>query len=267
MAPSQENRGSLVPKSSMAPKPGMVEVDAIADGRIFVSIAAYADPELPNTMLSLLSAAERPELIHFGIVWQGPGSGFAAEDLSELAKFWTAEVNERFVTDMQLPHGSVPLWEMLDGRVRSIRMAAEDARGPCWARYLAQLLWEKEELQLQLDSHMRFVPGWDTKARDELKFCSQSSEKPILCSYGAGYSLGTPYWETPKGSSQTSVNCANTFDSDGILLIKARELKAPLDEPRKHYFWGAQFSFSSADVLCEVPYDPQLQMLFSGKKF
>lgn len=266
MAPSQEKRGSLVPKSSMAPKPGMVEVDAIADGRIFVSIAAYDDPELPNTMLSLLSAAERPELIHFGIVWQGPGSGFAAEDLSELAKFWTAEVNERFVTDMQLPHGSVPLWEMLDGRVRSIRMAAEDARGPCWARYLAQLLWEKEELQLQLDSHMRFVPGWDTKARDELKFCSQTSEKPILCSYGAGYSLGTPYWETPKGSSQTSVNCANTFDSDGILLIKARELKAPLDEPRKHYFWGAQFSFSSADVLCEVPYDPQLQMLFFGEE-
>ena len=24
-----------------------------------------------------------------------------------------------------------------------------------------RLLWEKEELQLQLDSHMRFVPGWD----------------------------------------------------------------------------------------------------------
>eukprot|EP00435_Cladocopium_sp_Y103_P034315 s3216_g8.t2 len=534
VAPTQEHpgRGSLVPKSSMVqPMPSTVEVDAIADGRIFVSIAAYADPELPSTMMSLLNAAERPELIHFGIVWQGPGSGFAAEDLSQLAKLWNADdVNERFVTDMQLPHGSrvpwkfltvrgcrrftgsvsakkwqcdgwqekihgrslvyfgerheqaaildaqvsmleywsqtvrtpalvlemftqdqqfildrwnsevpdvlqqlyldsggdfelshyIPLldaataagvrlvagfptreaarriiqdpaseevsqmallhhqlgpaiedhfrlfaaliageapmeegplpqrgrrifpaqcwkdlecakvvasllpshssmvvtgcghtdfalgipcrvralaavpvadevivtcreqgevvtWtfrthsladllDMLDGRVRSIRMPAEDARGPCWARYLAQLLWEKEELQLQLDSHMRFVPGWDTKARAELKFCSQNSEKPILCSYGAGYSLGTPYWETPKGSSQTSVNCANTFDSDGILLIKARELKAPLDEPRKHYFWGAQFSFSSADVLCEVPYDPQLQMLFFGEE-
>ena len=32
-----------------------------------MSIAAYADPELPLTMMSLLSAAERPELIHFGI--------------------------------------------------------------------------------------------------------------------------------------------------------------------------------------------------------
>lgn len=35
----------------------------------------------------------------------------------------------------------------------------------------------------------------------------------------------------------------------------------PLPTARKHFFWGAQFSFSSADVLCEVPYDPQLQML------
>lgn len=267
VAPSQANargRGTFVPKSATLKQD--IEVDAIADGRIFVSIAAYADPELPSTMMSLLHAAERPELIRFGIVWQGPGSGFAAEDLSELAKLWNAEeVNERFVTDLQLPHGSVPVWEMLDGRVRSIRMPAEDARGPCWARYLAQLLWEKEELQLQLDSHMRFVPGWDSKARAELNFCSQTSEKPILCSYGAGYSLGTPYWETPQDSSQ-SVNCANTFDSDGILLIKARELKAPLDQPRKHYFWGAQFSFSTAEVLCEVPYDPQLQMLFFGEE-
>ena len=232
-----------------------------------MSIAAYADPELPATMMSLLSAADRPELIRFGIVWQGPGSGFQAEELDELAKLWSLEdVTERFVNDLQLPHGSVPVWDMLDGRVRSIRMPAEDARGPCWARYLAQLLWDKEELQLQLDSHMRFVPGWDRKAREELNWCGQHSDKPILCSYGAGYSLGTPYWEMPKDPSQTSVNCANTFDSDGILLIKARELKSPLQEPTKHYFWGAQFSFSSADVLCEVPYDPQLQMLFFGEE-
>lgn len=32
------------------------------------------------------------------------------------------------------------------GHLRIISMPAEDARGPCWARYLAQLLWENEEL-------------------------------------------------------------------------------------------------------------------------
>ena len=44
----------------------------LEDGRIFVSIAAYADPELPATMMSLLAAADRPELISFGLVpwWQ-----------------------------------------------------------------------------------------------------------------------------------------------------------------------------------------------------
>ncbi|CAE7042262.1 gnt1, partial [Symbiodinium sp. CCMP2456] len=113
---------------------------------------------------------------------------------------------------------------------------------------------------------MRFVPGWDDKAREELAWCGKHSEKPVLCTYGPGYSLGTPYSEIPQGNVPVSMNCANTFDSDGILLIKARELKAPLSEPTKHYFWGAQFSFSSAEVLCEVPYDPQLQMLFFGEE-
>eukprot|EP00439_Symbiodinium_sp_Y106_P047909 s4539_g6.t1 len=164
------------------------------------------------------------------------------------------------------------LKEMMGGRIRSLRMTPEAARGPCWARYLAQLLWSGEELYLQLDSHMRFVPGWDDKAREELAWCGRHSEKPVLCTYGPGYSLGTPYSEIPKGNVPVSMklnclqNCANTFDSDGILLIKARELKAPLPEPTKHYFWGAQFSFSSAEVLCEVPYDPQLQMLFFGEE-
>ncbi|CAE7875312.1 gnt1 [Symbiodinium microadriaticum] len=158
------------------------------------------------------------------------------------------------------------LKEMMGGRIRSLRMTPEAARGPCWARYLAQLLWSGEDLYLQLDSHMRFVPGWDDKAREELAWCGMHSEKPVLCTYGPGYSLGTPYSEIPKGNVPVSMNCANTFDSDGILLIKARELKAPLPEPTKHYFWGAQFSFSSAEVLCEVPYDPQLQMLFFGEE-
>ena len=36
------------------------------------------------------------------------------------------------------------------------------------------------------------LPGWDSKARGELSWCSQQSEKPVLCSYGPGYSLGSP---------------------------------------------------------------------------
>ena len=66
----------------------------------------------------------------------------------------------------------------------------------------------------------------------------------MLSSYGAGYPLGTPYWETPEGG-YASVNCANTFDSDGILLIKARELREPLEEPRSLQ--------KSTELLCTRP--------------
>lgn len=84
-----------------------------------------------------------------------------------------------------------------DGWLRVLSMSAEAARGPCWARYLAQLLWEDEELFLQLDSHMRFVELWDLKARRQLLDCRRRSLKPMLCSYGRAYQHGTPFDATP----------------------------------------------------------------------
>ena len=47
---------------------------------------------------------------------------------------------------------------LLGGRIRMVRMPPEEARGPCWARYLAQLLWAGEEFYLQIDSHMLRMP-------------------------------------------------------------------------------------------------------------
>lgn len=145
-----------------------------------------------------------------------------------------------------------------------ISMPAEDARGPCWARYLAQLLWKKEELYLQLDSHMRFVPFWDRKARRDLLICQQKSQKPVLCCYGRAYQQGLPYDMAPKNLTGC-LNCAAFFDAHNILNIRYRSLRHDWDEPRKSYFWSAHFSFSSSECLKEVPYDPRLLMLFFGE--
>ena len=143
-------------------------------------------------------------------------------------------------------------------------MPAEDARGPCWARYLAQLLWKKEELYLQLDSHMRFVPFWDRTARRDLLICQQKSQKPVLCCYGRAYQQGLPYDMAPKNLTGC-LNCAAFFDAHNILNIRYRSLRHDWDEPRKSYFWSAHFSFSSSECLKEVPYDPRLLMLFFGE--
>ena len=51
-------------------------------------------------------------------------------------------------------------------------------------------------------------------------------------------------------------NCANTFDSDGILLIKARELKSPLQEPTSLGFLQTGFgsdSYKQTEIhICKV---------------
>lgn len=42
----------------------------VADGKIFVGIPAYRDPELPSTIASLVAGAEHPELLRFGVCFQ-----------------------------------------------------------------------------------------------------------------------------------------------------------------------------------------------------
>lgn len=163
-----------------------------------------------------------------------------------------------------LPTGTLDISTTHGGHLRVISMPAADARGPCWARYLAQLLWKKEELYLQLDSHMRFVPFWDRKARRDLLICQQKSQKPVLCCYGRAYQQGLPYDMAPKNLTGC-LNCAAFFDAHNILNIRYRSLRHDWDEPRKSYFWSAHFSFSSSECLKEVPYDPRLLMLFFGE--
>ncbi|CAJ1421387.1 unnamed protein product [Effrenium voratum] len=236
----------------------------IRDGRIFVSVVAYCDSELPVTLCALLAQCVRPELITVGVVWQGEGRVPLNEP--ELRSLWLCEGGEVHSRRWHLPQSrEVESEAFLDGRLRVISMRPEDARGPCWARYLAQLLWEGEELYLQLDSHMRFVPGWDQKARQQLELCALRSPKPVLCSYGRGYELGTAYNMYP-GNLTGCLNCAAFFDKDDILNIRYRSLTQDWQEPQSSFFWSAHFSFSSSQVLAEVPYDPQLLMLFFGEE-
>lgn len=241
------------------------------DGRIFASLVAYCDPELPITLRSLLHHAKRPELLRVGVVWQGGSDPFSVNDLEDLKMLWGDAGLPRCSRDagwrFSLPTGeSFEVESLLDGRVRLVQMRAEDARGPCWARYLAQLLVHDEEFYLQLDSHMRFVPAWDDQMREQLALCAQQCPKPVLCCYGRSYSRAAPYDWVPPGDVTGCVNCAGFFDGTDVLNIRYRSLRRDLEEPCHTFFWSAHFSFSSSDVVREVPYDPQLQMLFYGEE-
>ena len=58
------------------------------------------------------------------------------------------------------------------------------------------------------------------------------------------------------------------FIFEGLLEISFqgyRALRRDWEEPRESFYWSAHFSFSSSQVLREVPYDPRLLMLFFGE--
>jgi Glycosyltransferase (GlcNAc) len=71
--------------------------------RVFVSIAAYRDPQLNATIADCLKKAQRPLLLRFGICWQ-----HAAEDL--------------------------PPAYAGDDRFQVLNILWQDSRGACWAR-------------------------------------------------------------------------------------------------------------------------------------
>ncbi|CAK9110181.1 [Skp1-protein]-hydroxyproline N-acetylglucosaminyltransferase (Glycosyltransferase GnT51) (Skp1-HyPro GlcNAc-transferase) (UDP-GlcNAc:Skp1-hydroxyproline GlcNAc-transferase) (Skp1 GlcNAc-Tase) (UDP-GlcNAc:hydroxyproline polypeptide GlcNAc-transferase) [Durusdinium trenchii] len=139
------------------------------------------DPELPATLRALLAQAAVPERLRVGLVWQGDGEAPVPQHLWRDAAS-SARADAACQRTLTLPTGKLSVTLTQGGHLRIINMRPEDARGPCWARYLAQLMWEGEELYLQLDSHMRFVKDWDLKAREQLLHCRSRCLKPVLCS-------------------------------------------------------------------------------------
>ena len=114
-------------------------------GTIFVSIANYRDSETPHTLRDLYAKAAHPERVFVGIFSQTvPG-----------------------VDDDCLPIDGFP-----PPQVRQLRIDARESLGACWARHrILTELYQDEDYVLQIDSHSRFVEGWDNRCIAMLDAC------------------------------------------------------------------------------------------------
>lgn len=192
--------------------------------RIFVSIAAYRDPETPWTIRSLISRASHPERVTVGVCWQYR----SPED------------------DGQFRHVFSP------DQVRARFFDARDSRGAGWARSIAHGLREDEQYVLQVDSHMRFHRGWDDQLLRLLDACP--SPRPVLSTY-------PPPYEPPDNmmSCGTFMLAPKQFDDHGILSFEGRPIPSGPSVPCAWIAGG--FIFSRASYFDEVPYDPRVYFL------
>src|SRR5690606_11344530 len=84
-----------------------------------------------------------------------------------------------------------------------------DSKGVCWARHQAQQLWNGEDYVLMIDSHMRFVQGWDEKMIVELQQCD--SKKPIISCHPAAYTPPNNLAQNPR----PTILRAHPFNAQG----------------------------------------------------
>lgn len=194
--------------------------------RIFVQIASYRDPECQWTIKDLFDRAAHPERVFVGVLWQ------------------SIEAEDARCFEVPAPRPE---------QVRVRHVDARESRGACWARSEVSDLWAGEEWVLQLDSHMRFEPGWDEILLDIA--AEVPSDKPLISTYPSGY-------EPPDRLKRHAMFAmgAKEFRPDGILLMQGRhvDVKSPPPAPLPGVFVSAAFCFAPSSWLAEVPYDPHL---------
>ena len=106
---------------------------------IFVSIASYRDPQLTATIADLLEMADRPDQLRIGVCMQDTEGNLLA-----------------------FPFEGHP-------RVKALKIPYEESDGVCYARSLIQRhLFNGEKYFMQIDSHCRVAPGWDSELKGML---------------------------------------------------------------------------------------------------
>lgn len=195
--------------------------------RIFIQIAAFRDPELLITIEDCLKNADNPDNLRFGICWQ---------------------------------HNFEDTWDDLDAykndpRFNVIKVDSRKGKGTCWARHLIQHLYCEEEYTLAIDSHMRFVPGWDTKCINMIKQLQEDGhEKPLLTAYTTSYNPKND----PDGREKDPWRMVfDRFIPEGAIFFLPTSMTGDeLLKPVPSRFYSAHFCFTLGQMCEEVPHDP-----------
>jgi len=197
---------------------------------IFVSIAAYRDPELLPTLRNCLETAANPQDLRFCIAWQhAPEDGW--DQLDEYASALRFEIID------------IPYRETL---------------GVCWARREIQKRYRDEPYYLQLDSHHRFSPGWDDALKDALHYLQATGhEKPLLSAYLPAYHPDREFGECEQVVYSLNID---RFLPEGVAFLASHHVpewqRIPAPFPTR--FISAHFLFTLGRFAREVPYDPNV---------
>ena len=195
--------------------------------KIFVAIPAYRDQELAATLLDLFAKANSPEDLRVVVAWQ----------------FSKGERLPRKV----LNHKNIEI----------IAIPADESLGPNWARKLLQDQYAGEAFTLLLDSHHRFVEGWDEIALGIFNGLKKTVAQPILTAYLPSYDPN----RDPRGRMREVLKIYPLRRTDGLLthltghrVTLWRTLRSPIPAA----FPSLHFLFAEGSFHRDIRMDPEI---------
>ncbi|WP_454725029.1 MULTISPECIES: GlcNAc-transferase family protein [Cupriavidus] len=214
---------------------------------IFVQMASYRDPELVPTLCDLIERAERPEALRIVVCRQHALHETLGEFFARGFGKWRADASGEY------PTHTLDYWGAV---VELIDVPYTGSQGACWARNLIQQHYRGERYTLQLDSHHRFVDGWDRQLIDMLESLRPASPKPLLTAYLPPYVPS----DDPAGRGQAPLLMRfSRFSARGVVIFRTAELPQheTLRQPVPARFYSAHFAFADGCFSLDVQHDPQ----------
>ena len=192
---------------------------------IFIQIAAYRDPQLVPTVLDCIAKATNSNRLRFCIAWQHSDD----EQIDQIKSLRNIDIID------------IPYLE---------------SKGACWARNAIQQRYKGETYTLQLDSHHRFVKGWDTILIGMFKQLKKSGVlKPILTTYGSAFDPNND----PQGRTRVPYKLMfDRFIPEGAVFFMPATIddRLTLTAPQPARFYSGHFCFAPGSFCVEVQHDP-----------
>jgi hypothetical protein len=215
-----------------------VETD---DKTIFLAIASYRDEECKVTVENMFMRANNPRRLFLGIFEQNDN-----------------------VDPICVPDG----WQDCDSadfcpidNLRRRMVPSSEGKGPCYARYIAMLMFRHENYYFIIDSHMVWTRHWDTKSLAH--FNRARSTRPVMTHYPNAWDKNASHHES---SGRVMVMCNGEFNSSlHYIKMKACWFDRKAD-PFPQPFAAGGFLYGDSQLIYEVPMDPYLVHLFDGEE-
>jgi prolyl 4-hydroxylase len=207
---------------------------------IFIALASYCEPELIDTIQSCIENARYPENLRFGICHQFDNS-------------------DELTSETCLDQFSQ------DKRFRYVVYDHKHSQGGCWARNIAQQLYDGETYTLQIDAHTQMIESWDSILIEMLQLLP--SEKPLVTQFPPLYSIedGVKDFHHLDDLSQVNTVIAESWTSEGSLHHPQRLIAENNVFPRCTRALSGAFVFTTGEWNEIVRQDPK--HFYTGEEF